>query len=105
MTGILLFTCLFLALDFVVSEDGFVDRVPDVPFYRDLPEDFYFALLIILLFVNGPLFMLDLQLMFLHAFLIYQNQTTYEYIVQKLDRKELRKMGKELQKMGQDQEG
>merc|ERR1719296_44204 len=50
-----------------------------------LPWEFLVSLLAFLTFINLPLFLLDVQLVLLHLFLISQDLTTYEYIVGKRD--------------------
>jgi len=82
MIGIVLTTCLYLLIDYAINED-FEDRVQSIAMYRSLPSEFFLGLLITMLFVNAPLFLLDLQLVLLHTFLWSQNLTTYEYIMNK----------------------
>lgn len=82
MIGIVLSTCLYLSVDYCINED-FEARAHSIAIYRAFPKEFFLGLLIVMLFVNTPLFLLDMQLVLLHAFLWSQNLTTYEYIMNK----------------------
>lgn len=82
MIGIVLSTCLYLLIDYFVN-DNFPDRVNSIVIYRSFPEEFFLGLFILMVFVNAPLFLLDMQLVLLHIFLCSQDLTTYEYIMNK----------------------
>mmetsp|Transcript_100641 Transcript_100641/g.285158 ORF Transcript_100641/g.285158 Transcript_100641/m.285158 type:complete len:438 (+) Transcript_100641:103-1416(+) len=83
MIGIVLGTCLYLLIDYFVNEDMFASRVEDIAMFRSIPKEFFLGLLIVMLSINVPLFVLDMQLVILHAFLSSQDLTTYEYIMSK----------------------
>mmetsp|Transcript_93775 Transcript_93775/g.292214 ORF Transcript_93775/g.292214 Transcript_93775/m.292214 type:complete len:429 (-) Transcript_93775:235-1521(-) len=95
MIGIVLSSCLYLLIDYGVNNEEFEKRVQSIAVYRSFPKEFFLGLLITMLFVNTPLFLLDLQLVLLHAFLWSQDLTTYEYIMNK------REMTREGKKAGQ----
>uniref|UniRef100_A0A7S2E3N6 Palmitoyltransferase n=1 Tax=Alexandrium andersonii TaxID=327968 RepID=A0A7S2E3N6_9DINO len=96
MTGILLSTCAYVIVTYFVDEERFVDRAQSIVLFRSSPKELLFGLTITLVIVNGPLFLLDLQLVLLHLFLMSQNLTTFEYIVNKQERLEAREEGREL---------
>eukprot|EP00416_Gambierdiscus_australes_P045989 CAMPEP_0171107776 /NCGR_PEP_ID=MMETSP0766_2-20121228/67540_1 /TAXON_ID=439317 /ORGANISM="Gambierdiscus australes, Strain CAWD 149" /LENGTH=345 /DNA_ID=CAMNT_0011569167 /DNA_START=103 /DNA_END=1138 /DNA_ORIENTATION=+ len=83
MIGIVLGTCVYLLIDYFAGQDGFQDRAQSMAFYRSFPVEFFLGLLLTMMFVNVPLFVLDMQLVLLHLFLMSQHLTTYEYIVNK----------------------
>mmetsp|Transcript_43168 Transcript_43168/g.120098 ORF Transcript_43168/g.120098 Transcript_43168/m.120098 type:complete len:358 (-) Transcript_43168:296-1369(-) len=83
MIGIVLGTCLYLLIDYGINEDMFEDRAHSIAIYSSLPKEFFLGLLITMTALNTPLFLLDLQLVLLHAFLASQQLTTYEYIMNK----------------------
>lgn len=83
MIGIVLGTCVYLLIDYVAFQDDFVLRVERVSMYEFVSKEFFLGLLVAMIIVNGPLFVLDLQLVVLHMFLMSQNLTTYEYIMNK----------------------
>eukprot|EP00929_Paragymnodinium_shiwhaense_P097365 TRINITY_DN59079_c0_g1_i1.p1 TRINITY_DN59079_c0_g1~~TRINITY_DN59079_c0_g1_i1.p1 ORF type:complete len:524 (+),score=121.21 TRINITY_DN59079_c0_g1_i1:144-1715(+) len=93
MTSILLATCLFLFLDFILNPASFEERVPDVDVFRDIPQELSIVVLVLLVLLNTPLFLLDVQLLVLHCFLMSQQLTTYEYIQQKRDEQDAREAG------------
>merc|ERR1712060_567290 len=76
-------TIAYLLIDYGVNNDGFAERLESLSLYSSIPKEFFLGLLIAMAFVNCPLFGLDLQLVFLHAWLMSQNLTTYEYIMNK----------------------
>lgn len=86
MIGIVLGTCLYLLVDYFVDKDMFEQRFRDIAIFRKFPKEFFMGLLVTMLAVNVPLFLLDVQLIFLHCFLASQQLTTYEYINIKLER-------------------
>jgi len=86
MTGVLLGTCAYLLADYIVDEEAFERRAQAVALFRTSPRQALLALIITLTFVNTPLFLLDTQLVVLHIFLMSQQLTTYEYIMNKQDR-------------------
>lgn len=74
MTGISLVVCVYV----------FIDQLDDPKSSPiGLPSGVSLALLCALVVVNFPLFVLDMQLVILHAFLAHQQLTTYEYIMGK----------------------
>jgi len=83
MIGIILGTCLYLIIDIFTNEEGFGHRVHSIAFMENLPKQFFEALLVTMVVINSPLFLLDLQLVVLHVFLMSQQLTTYEYIMSK----------------------
>jgi len=83
MTGIVLGCCLHLFLEYVTDGDAFDLRLQQV--YEGSPKELSIGMLCIMIFINFPLFVLDLQLVILHIFLTSKNMTTYEYIQHKRD--------------------
>lgn len=96
MTGILLATCVYVLCTYFADEDKFVQRAQSIVLFRSSPRELLLGLTIVLVIVNLPLFLLDLQLVLLHLFLMSQNLTTFEYIVNKQERSEAREDGKDL---------
>jgi len=96
MIGIILGTCLYLFIDYFANESGFNERIDSSSLHQHFPREFYLGLLIVLIAVNGPLYLLDMQLVILHIFLASQNMTTYEYIMNKrnIDNNEARDLGR-----------
>lgn len=90
MTGIVLGTSIVLLCSCLADPDGFVVAVEDlVPsMIVELPMEVLATVLGLLILMNGPFFAMDAQLCFLHAFLHWQEMTTYEYIVYKQDRQD-----------------
>mmetsp|Transcript_110815 Transcript_110815/g.353096 ORF Transcript_110815/g.353096 Transcript_110815/m.353096 type:complete len:477 (+) Transcript_110815:164-1594(+) len=83
MIGIILSTCLYLLVDIFLNADDFDLRIQEIGFMKNLPREFFVALLVTMVGINGPLFLLDFQLVVLHIFLASQHLTTYEYIMTK----------------------
>jgi len=83
MIGIVLGTCLYLLVDYLFNGDAFEDRLEGIAIFRYVPKETFLGVLVFMVFVNGPLFVLDMQLVILHAFLSSQHLTTYEYIMNK----------------------
>lgn len=83
MIGIILGTVLFLLIAYIMDKAAFGQRVEETPLLRALPKEFFLALVLILAAINAPLFVLDVQLVALHMFLMSQELTTYEYIMNK----------------------
>jgi hypothetical protein len=83
MIGIILGTTLYLMIDYFANENGFDDRRESSSLHKQFPREFYLGLFVVLIAVNGPLYLLDMQLVLLHTFLASQNMTTYEYIMNK----------------------
>lgn len=83
MIGIVLGTFVYLLLESFLNEDAFGERVQKVQYIRNVPKVALSVILIALTLINGPLFVFDLQLVVMHAFLASQNLTTYEYIMKK----------------------
>lgn len=82
MIAIVLGTCLYLIIDYGTNQ-GYELRLHSSPAYGRAPKELFLAFHVILLAVNVPLFALDMQLVLLHAFLVSQDLTTYEYIMGK----------------------
>jgi hypothetical protein len=82
MIGMILGTCVYLLIDYAVNPD-FETRIQSMALFESFPKEFFLVLVILMTFVNCPLFVLDGQLVLLHAFLMSQNLTTYEYIMNK----------------------
>lgn len=97
MTGIVLCTCVYLAIEFFIDGDALDKRLDDGPLFKGLPSEAVLSILVALSFVNLPLFALDMQLVVLHAFLASQNLTTYEYIMTKdsLEEEQLAELSEE----------
>lgn len=95
MTGILLASTFYLLYEYFFGEESFHERIPDVLFSwvqttgwwaKAVPQEVTLAVIIWLIFINGPFFALDMQLVLLHCFLMTHNMTTYDYIKNKRDR-------------------
>merc|ERR1719220_433150 len=56
MIGIVLGTCLYLLVDYVVDKDMFEQRYRDIAIFRKFPKEFFMGLLVTMLAVNVPLF-------------------------------------------------
>lgn len=82
MTGIVLVTSTYLLVYYFTDEEGFEQGIED-GLLPSLPKDTLLSIIIVTIVVNLPLFVLDIQLVILHAFLASQNLTTYEYIMNK----------------------
>uniref|UniRef100_A0A7S4SJ79 Palmitoyltransferase n=1 Tax=Alexandrium monilatum TaxID=311494 RepID=A0A7S4SJ79_9DINO len=95
MTGILLSTCAYVLTTYVVDEEKFVQRAEAIVFLRSSPRELLLGVTIMLVVLNAPLFLLDVQLVLLHLFLMSQNLTTFEYIVNKQERLEARAEGRD----------
>jgi len=80
MTGIVIACCFHLVILYATDDTELEDRLNS---FTGLPKEAALVFLCILVLVNGPLFLLDLQLVLLHVFLTYEDITTYEYIVRK----------------------
>lgn len=83
MIGIVLGTIAYQVIDFFTNEESFEVRLEESLILNGIAREAYFGILILLLFVNIPLWVLDMQLVLLHSFLMHQNLTTYEYIMNK----------------------
>lgn len=82
MIGIVLGTILYQIIDLATNE-GFVLRLEASVIHQDLTKEAFLVILIAMSLVNVPLWVLDMQLVFLHTYLMHQNLTTYEYITNK----------------------
>jgi len=82
MIGIVLATILYQIIDLATNE-GFVLRLEASVVHQDLTKEAFLVILIVMSLVNVPLWVLDMQLVFLHTYLVHQNLTTYEYITNK----------------------
>jgi len=83
MIGTILATISYLLITLITDADGFTVRLEETPVLGDVPQGVLVAVLVLLSFVNVPLFVLDSQLVVLHLILMSQGVTTYEYIVNK----------------------
>lgn len=84
MTGICVGTCSYIFVSaFIDPEESFDARFHEFAATLSLPWELFVTLLGLLAMINVPLFMLDVQLLVLHIFLISQNLTTYDYIMGK----------------------
>mmetsp|Transcript_19939 Transcript_19939/g.69210 ORF Transcript_19939/g.69210 Transcript_19939/m.69210 type:complete len:572 (-) Transcript_19939:77-1792(-) len=90
MVGIVLGTCIYLLYEYCSEEDRLQVRLQDLAAFESLPKEFILGVIIFLVIINLPLFLLDVQLIILHIFLMSQELTTYEYIMVKSGRLELR---------------
>lgn len=77
MIGIVLGTILYQIIDLATNE-GFVLRLEASVVHQDLTKEAFLVILIVMSLVNVPLWVLDMQLVFLHTYLVHQNLTTYE---------------------------
>jgi len=82
MLSVVLGSCVYLFVDYIANEDVFELRVHRT-FSEAFPKEVILGLLVGLCIVNGPLLLLDAQLVALHIFLSSQGLTTYEYIMSK----------------------
>eukprot|EP00927_Polykrikos_kofoidii_P042134 TRINITY_DN3599_c0_g2_i1.p1 TRINITY_DN3599_c0_g2~~TRINITY_DN3599_c0_g2_i1.p1 ORF type:complete len:439 (+),score=96.36 TRINITY_DN3599_c0_g2_i1:98-1414(+) len=85
MTGVVLATVVYLLVDFLVNPDEFDERLQTIEVVGVVPKEVLFVLFVFLTVMNAPLFVLDVQLVLLHAFLMSQKLTTYEYAIYKRD--------------------
>ena len=76
-------TSVCLMVEFCVADD-FEDRLHDNLLFSSPPKEIAFGMLCVLLSINVPLFVLDLQLVGLHMLLTWNSMTTHEYILNKL---------------------
>jgi len=82
MIGIVLGTILYQIIDLATNE-AFVLRLEASVIHQDMSKEAFLVILIALSIVNVPLWVLDMQLVLLHTYLMHQNLTTYEYITNK----------------------
>ncbi|CAE7638458.1 ZDHHC11 [Symbiodinium sp. CCMP2456] len=80
MIGVVLGTILYQFIDYFTNE-AFESRLEASPIHAGLSMESFLVTLIAMSFVNVPLWCLDMQLVFLHVYLMHQNLTTYEYIM------------------------
>eukprot|EP00440_Ansanella_granifera_P037995 gb/GFBE01041226.1/.p1 GENE.gb/GFBE01041226.1/~~gb/GFBE01041226.1/.p1 ORF type:complete len:451 (+),score=96.52 gb/GFBE01041226.1/:1-1353(+) len=92
MIGIVLSTMLYQFIDYATNQDTFAARLEASLLLSGLSSEGFLGILIAMSFVNVPLWVLDMQLVILHAFLMHQNMTTYEYIMNKNAATEQREM-------------
>lgn len=85
MIGTVLATCAYLLITYFTDQDAFQQRLEGTPVMCEIPKETFLGLLITMLLINMPLFVLDMQLVLLHMFLMSQGLTTYEYIMNKRD--------------------
>lgn len=83
MIGIVLGTILYQIIDFATNEAEFDLRMEASAIHADMSREAFLVILIALSVVNVPLWVLDMQLVLLHTYLVHQNLTTYEYITNK----------------------
>lgn len=98
MLAIVLGSVVYLITDYFVNPEAFQQRLRLHPI-TNLPKEAMLGLILALIAINGPLFMLDLQLVLLHVFLWSQNLTTFDYIMHKRSQQDERQSG------GQSEEG
>lgn len=79
MTGIVLGCCFSFLVLYAVDSSDLQDRLDGT--YSNVPNDLVVFLLCMLVIVNLPLFLLDLQLVVLHTYLMHQHLTTHDYII------------------------
>jgi len=80
MIGVVLGTILYQFIDYFTNE-AFESRLEASPVHSGLSMEAFLVTLIAMSFVNVPLWCLDMQLVLLHVYLMHQNLTTYEYIM------------------------
>lgn len=83
LTGICLGCCVYLFIDYIINAEAFESRFQENALFTSSSSSVAVAFLCILIFVNLPLFTLDMQLVLLHAWLRSQDLTTYDYIQNK----------------------
>lgn len=76
-------TCVYLLAGCLVEGEAFAKPSQYGVFFVGIPKGRAAALLGVMILVNLPLFVLDIQLIVLHWFLTSQQLTTYDYIVKK----------------------
>jgi len=81
MTAIIVGTVAYFAVCYISDTDALIARLDDIDFLKGASFELLYVLFGLLILVNGPLFLLDMQLVFLHIYFISQNITTYEYIM------------------------
>lgn len=86
-------TCAKIFIECFTDMEAFEERVRSVTGLGEAPVEFILTMLVLLVVVNGPLLLLDLQLVGLHAFLNWQQLTTYEYFSYKRERQEMEQQG------------
>jgi len=79
------------ALELAQICNGTVEYDEDTGGIYGLGEAKIVVILVIVLFVNAPLWLLDLTLVAFHTYLCYQDITTYEYLTGKTSQKKARK--------------
>lgn len=94
MLAIVLGTILYLIIDYFTNQEDFQARLR-LHLFQNFPKELMLGLLFALCAINGPLFILDFQLVVLHALLTSQNLTTFEYIMNKRLEQEQRESGLE----------
>eukprot|EP00929_Paragymnodinium_shiwhaense_P029786 TRINITY_DN17002_c1_g1_i1.p1 TRINITY_DN17002_c1_g1~~TRINITY_DN17002_c1_g1_i1.p1 ORF type:complete len:351 (+),score=65.58 TRINITY_DN17002_c1_g1_i1:117-1169(+) len=83
MVGMMLATCAYVLIDYVRDREGFKAFAAErATLWQLLPHSCP-GILIGLLVANMPLFVMDVQLVFLHVFLMRRGLTTFEYIMEK----------------------
>jgi len=80
MTGIVLVICVYLLIDYFIGDD-FEDRFNANSVFSSTPKEVALVFMCFLVFMNFPLFLLDLQLVFFHTLLTWNHMTTHEYIM------------------------
>eukprot|EP00928_Gymnodinium_smaydae_P044825 TRINITY_DN29917_c0_g1_i1.p1 TRINITY_DN29917_c0_g1~~TRINITY_DN29917_c0_g1_i1.p1 ORF type:complete len:480 (-),score=100.66 TRINITY_DN29917_c0_g1_i1:52-1449(-) len=89
VTGIILGSSAYMLYQLVSGDAGLVARLQA---YVGAEEVGY-AVVSFLILINVPLFVLDVQLIFLHLFLKWRRMTTFEYILYKIDVDAKRRIG------------
>jgi hypothetical protein len=83
LTGICLGCCIYLFIDYILNAAAFEVRFQENAWLSTHSSSVAVAFICILIFVNLPLFTLDMQLVLLHSWLRSQDLTTYDYIQNK----------------------
>jgi len=88
MTGIMLATLVYLLYShFTEDGDGVVSKNLEER-YGGMPDSLALVIFFILIVINLPLLLLDMQLLLFHIFLTSRGLTTHEYVIQKAQREE-----------------
>jgi len=83
MIGIVLCTIMYLFVDYATNMTNFWLRMQESLIVGGLSMEGFLGILGVMCFVNIPLWVLDMQLVLLHTFLMHHNMTTFDYIMNK----------------------
>jgi len=92
MVSIVLVTCVYLLSELVLHEESFRNRVRTAAIVK-VPKEFSLGVFLLLTVINTPFWVLEMQMVFLHFYLMSQDLTTYEYIMNKRRQKESDEFG------------